>query len=142
MNNRAALLSSRQSATFRTARPSPIAAQALSLSLAVAMLAVAGCGGLSPVAPDGARPAVISTLSGQVHENVTWGDPPLANALIAITGADGFKHTGFSDDHGFYTIAAPPGSVAVTASKPGFEAKTAEFVLVTDTVLNFSLTPE
>ena len=73
---------------------------------------------------------------------MTWGDPPLADALVEVTGADGLKESGFSDDDGFYKIAAPPGGVTVTASKPGFETKTSEFMLVTDTVLNFSLTAE
>ena len=73
---------------------------------------------------------------------MTWGDPPLADALIEVTGVDGLKQAGYSDDDGFYTITTPPGGVAVTASKPGFETKTSEFVLQTDTVLNFSLTPE
>ena len=111
--------------------------------LVVGMLAAAGCGGSSPVSPDGGLPpARISVLSGQVHENVTWGDPPLADALVEITGADGVKRTGLSDDNGFYSIATVPGAVTVRASKPGFEPKTSEFMLITDTVLNFSLTPD
>jgi hypothetical protein len=111
----------------------------IALALVAVALAVAGCGP-SPVAPDGQQ--VIPTLSGQVQQNVTWGDPPLADALVEVTGADGLKRTGFSDDDGFYKIVAAPGTVTVTASKPGFETKTSEFVLVTDTVLNFSLTAE
>jgi len=67
---------------------------------------------------------------------------PHSWAYVEVTGADGLKHAGFSDDHGFYTIAAPAGRVAVTASKPGFRTRRSEFVLVTDTVLNFSLTAE
>ena len=85
---------------------------------------------------------VVPTLSGQVQQNVTWGDPPLADALVEVIGADGSRKTGLSDDDGFYTIATAPGSVTVRASKPGFETRTSEFVLVTDTVLNFSLTAE
>lgn len=142
MNKRQAA-SSRLRATLRAARGSNLTVKALPLALFAAMLAVAGCGGQSPVAPDGGRPSLaISTLSGRVYENVTWADPPLAEALIEITGADGLKHAGFSDDHGFYAITARPGGVAVTVSKPGFEPRTSEFILETDTVLNFSLTPE
>jgi hypothetical protein len=115
----------------------------IALSLVAVALAVASCGSPSPVAPDGAQPMpVIPTLSGQVQHNVPWGDPPLADALVEVTGADGLKRSGFSDDDGFYKIAAAPGNVTVTASKPGFETKTSEFMLVTDTVLNFSLTAE
>jgi hypothetical protein len=114
----------------------------IALSLVAVALAVAGCGP-SPVAPGGQQPlTAIPTLSGQVQQNVTWGDPPLADALVEVTGADGLKRTGFSDDDGFYKIVAARGTVTVTASKPGFETKTSEFVLVTDTVLNFSLTAE
>jgi Carboxypeptidase regulatory-like domain len=109
----------------------------------VAVLAAAGCGGSSPVAPNGTLPpTATSVLSGQVHENVTWGDPPLSDALVEVTGADGLKKTGLSDDDGFYKIATAPGPVTVRASKPGFETKTSEFMLISDTVLNFSLTPE
>ena len=49
--------------------------------------------------------------------------------LIEVAGADGLRNTGFSDDDGFYRIAAAPGTVIVTASKPGFETKMSEFVL-------------
>jgi hypothetical protein len=112
------------------------------LFLVAVMLAAAGCGGSSPVAPGGTLPPTTSTLSGQVHENVTWGDPPLADALVEVTGADGLKRTGLSDDDGLYKIATAPGTVTVKASKPGFATKTSEFMLMSDTVLNFSLTPE
>ena len=115
----------------------------VALFLVVGSLAAGSCGGSSPVAPDGPQPPmVIPTISGRVHEHVTWGDPPLADALVEVTGADGSKKTGISDHDGFYKIAAAAGSVTVTASKPGFETKTSEFMLVTDTVLNFSLAPE
>jgi len=85
---------------------------------------------------------VTPTISGQVHESVDWGDPPLAAAVVEVTGGDGVKKTGMSDGAGFYRIEAVPGSVTVTASKPGFATKTTEFMLMTDTVLNFSLAPE
>jgi carboxypeptidase family protein len=113
----------------------------LAFFLLAGSLSAASCGGASPVAPDAAR-LVIPTISGQVHESVTWGDPPLAAAVVEVTGGDGSKKTGISDDRGFYKIAVGPGNVTVTASKPGFETKTSEFLLVTDTVLNFSLAPE
>ncbi|MEO8256050.1 MAG: carboxypeptidase-like regulatory domain-containing protein [Acidobacteriota bacterium] len=114
----------------------------LLLALVAALLVATGCGGASPMVPDGASPTAVSILSGQVHESVVWGDPPLADALIEVTGANGLKKTGFSDDDGFYRIAAAPGSVIVTASKPGFATKASEFMLVTDTTLNFSLIPD
>jgi hypothetical protein len=115
--------------------------KAVALVLVAGSLVAVSCGGQSPVAP-GLQPTVIPTVSGQVQENVTWGDPPLADAVIEVVRADGSKKTGISDDDGFYRIAAEPGSVRVTASKPGYEAKSAEFMLVTDTVLNFSLAHE
>ena len=113
----------------------------LAFFLLAGSLSAASCGGPSPIAPDAAQ-LVIPTISGQVHESVTWGDPPLAAAVVEVTGGDGSKKTGISDDGGFYKIAVSPGNVTVTASKPGFEAKTSEFLLVADTVLNFSLAPE
>ena len=110
--------------------------------LLLTMLVLAsGC--TSPVAPDRTQPPiVIPTISGSVYESVTWGDPPLADAVVEVAGADGSKKTGISDAAGFYKIAAGPGTVTVTASKPGYETKTLEFMLVTDTVLNFSLSSE
>ena len=114
----------------------------VALFLVAGSLVAAGCSGRSPVAPDSTPQPIVRTISGQVHENVTWGDPPLAGAVIEVTGADGSKKTGISDTGGFYKIAAGPGSVTVTASKPGYETQRSEFVLETNTVLNFSLSPE
>lgn len=111
----------------------------LALFLVAGTLAGANCGGPAPMAP---TRVVTPTISGQVHESVDWGDPPLAAAVVEVTGGDGVKKTGMSDDSGFYRIAAGPGSVTVTASKPGFATKTTEFLLMTDMVLNFSLAPE
>ena len=115
--------------------------KAVALVLVAGSLVAASCGGQSPVAP-APQPPKLPTISGQVQANVTWGDPPLANAVVEVTGADGSKRTGISDDDGFYRIATGPGSVTVTASKSGYATKSAEFMLVTDTVLNFSLAPE
>jgi hypothetical protein len=96
-----------------------------------------------PVAPGPIHPPiVIPTISGQVHEAVTWGDPPLADAVVEVTIADGSTKTGMSDAGGFYRIAAAPGGVTVKASKAGYATKTSEFLLVRDIVLNFSLAPE
>src|SRR6185295_2147083 len=101
----------RRSATYPTARRSNTVVKTIALSLvAVAFaLAVASCGGSSPVAPGAPPPTVMPTLSGQVQQNVTWGDPPLADALVEVVGADGLKKTGLSDDEGFYQIAVAPG---------------------------------
>jgi hypothetical protein len=138
-----ALLRSGRRATFRTARRSKTDVKIRALLMVAVMLAAASCGGSSPVSPDGGLPpSAISVLSGQVHENVTWGDPPLADALVEVTGADGVKRTGLSDDDGFYKIATVPGTVTVRASKPGFVPKTSEFMLITNTVVNFSLVPD
>jgi hypothetical protein len=115
----------------------------VALLLAAVLLPASGCGGRSAVAPDSTQQAiVIPAISGWVHEDVTWGDPPLADAVVEVTGADGSKKTAISNADGFYRIAAGPGSVTVTASKPGYATRTSEFILATDTVLNFSLAAE
>lgn len=115
----------------------------------MALLAVAvtgsACGGRSPVAPTSTQQvaaAQLATISGRVYAAVTWGEPPIAETLIEVTEADGTTTTVLSDDDGFYQVTVRHGSVSISASKEGYEAKTPQqFTLLNDAVLNFSLTP-
>src|SRR5688500_15780117 len=109
--------------------------------LAIA-LAAAGCGGRSPLAPDVPQPEPsastgLTTISGWVYASVTWGDPPVPDALIEVHAADGSKTFAFSDLRGFYQVSVRPGNVMITTSKEGHEAKTCQVRLLTPTVLNF-----
>jgi carboxypeptidase family protein len=113
------------------------------LAFCVAMIVAtgAGCSGRSPVAPDTTeqRPAEFLTISGWVYEHVEWADPPIAQAIIEVKEADGSLKTTVTDADGFYRVSVRPGSISINASKEGYEAKTWEFPLLKDTVLNFSL---
>src|SRR2546428_9313772 len=116
------------------------------IGLVALILAVSGCSSPSPVAPGTTRPvsegaALFATISGQVYANVTWADPPIAEATIEVTAADGSIKTTLSDDNGLYTISVRGGNVSITASKDGYETKSWQLALVKDLVLNFGLAP-
>jgi Carboxypeptidase regulatory-like domain len=81
------------------------------------------------------------TLSGQIYASVGPGDPPIADARLDVIDADGYRSTVPSDSSGFYRISVRRGSITVTASKEGYDAKQWRFDLLSDTVLNFSLDP-
>lgn len=72
---------------------------------------------------------------------MTWGDPPIPDAVISVTDADGSIKTVSSDENGFYQILVRPGDVSITASKEGYEARTWQLTLLKDLVLNFGLIP-
>jgi hypothetical protein len=105
-----------------------------------------GCADRSPLAPADARQgpkaaAAAAKVSGWVYQQVVWGDPPLAETLITVTHSDGSERTTVSDGSGFYELSVPAGTISITAFKEGYEAKTWEFSLLKDTVLNFGLVP-
>ena len=102
------------------------------------IVAVAGCSGGSPLAPD--EPA-FATISGWVYADVTWADPPVPDARIEVYAADGTKAATLSDGTGFYQVAVRPGTVVITTRKEGYDAETYELSLSTDTTLNFFLSP-
>jgi len=77
-----------------------------------------------------------------VYANVTWGNPPIPDATIRVTEADGSITFVATDDHGVYKILARPGDISITASKEGYEARTWELTLLKDIVLNFGLAPD
>ena len=109
------------------------------------VLALCGCGG-SPTAPDVVqRPPEsvdVATISGRIYVGGGAVQNPIAGASVEINEADGTSATVVSDAEGFYRMTARRGSVTVTASKAGYEAKEWQFDLLSDTVLNFSLSPE
>jgi hypothetical protein len=112
----------------------------IGLILGVALMAAAGqaCSRSSPVGPT----AGVAMISGRIYfQDPLGGEPLIADAAIAVTDNDGTLRTATSNAHGFYTLSVQSGIVSITASKPGYEMKTSHFVLVVDTVLNFSLTP-
>lgn len=110
------------------------------------MLSGTACGGGSPVAPDTQQPpepaVEFATISGRVYARVDWGDPLLAESLVEVKQADGSAKTTLTDAEGFYEVSARAGTISITASKEGYEAKTWELTLLKDTVLNFGLTPK
>jgi hypothetical protein len=110
----------------------------------VVLLAVWGCGG-SLTAPDPIqqRPepaADVATISGRIYASGPV-QPPIGDATVEVNEADGSSATVVTDADGFYRISARRGSVTITASKDGYEAKQWQFDLLNDTVLNFSLNP-
>jgi hypothetical protein len=80
-------------------------------------------------------------VSGWVYQEALWGDPPLAETLITVAYADGSERTTVSDADGFYELSVRAGAIWITAFKEGYEAKTWQFRLSNDTVLNFGLVP-
>jgi len=114
--------------------------------LVALILITSGCSSRSPVAPTSsqqpAQPAAqFASISGQVYANVSWGDPPIPEAVISVTEADGSIKTVGSDENGFYQVFVRPGDVSITASKEGYEARTWRLTLLKDLVLNFGLIP-
>lgn len=102
----------------------------------------AGCGG-SPTSPSAlpqpVQPAVsVAVISGQIYAAAA-GDLPIAAARVEVKAADGSSTSVASDANGAYQISVRRGSVTVTASSEGYEAKQWQFDLLNDTVLNFSL---
>ena len=110
------------------------------------ILICSGCSSPSPIAPASALPvsqpaAQFASISGQVYAKVTWGDPPIPDAVITVAEADGAIRTVVTDDSGFYAISVRAGDVSITASKEGYEARTWQLTLSRDVVLNFGLAP-
>jgi len=102
-----------------------------------------GCGADAPLAPAAQQPIVESALlSGWVYARAESEDPALASALIEVVEGDGTASRVLTNDGGYYEVAIRPGTVSVTASKEGYEAKTWELGLLKDTVLNFGLAPK
>lgn len=115
-------------------------------SLVAFILLCSGCSSPSPIAPDSkpqvSQPAAqFASISGQVYAKVTWGDPPIPDAVIEVAEADGTIRTVVTDDTGFYAISVRAGDVSITASKEGYEARTWQLTLLRDVVLNFGLAP-
>ncbi len=80
-------------------------------------------------------------ISGQVYANAV-GDRPIVGARVDVNQADGSSTSVATDADGAYRISVRRGSVTITASSEGYEAKQWQFDLLNDTVLNFSLTPQ
>jgi FlaG/FlaF family flagellin (archaellin) len=113
--------------------------------LLAAILGSFACGGSlaapSPI-PQAAQPAAdVATISGRIYANDGSLYPPIRDALIEVNEADGTSGTVVTDAEGFYRISARRGSVTITASREGYEAKQWQFDLLNDMVLNFSLSP-
>lgn len=114
------------------------------LSLCVT-LAGFGCAG-ALTAPDdipqsGVPQAELAVISGQVYANLTWADPPIADAVITVRDVDGLEQIAVSDDEGFYQVVVRPGHVTISASKDGYQTTRSRFTASTHTVLNFGLDP-
>ena len=117
----------------------------LSYCVLILALAGSGCGG-SLAAPDPIQPradatADLVTISGWVYVT-TPADTAISNAVVVVNEADGSSAAVVTNGDGFYRISVHRGSVTITASKEGYEAKQWQFDLLSDTVLNFSLSPQ
>ena len=120
------------------------------LYLLLIALAGSGCAA-SPLAPDvpetvehrGSVDDGTVTMSGWVYVSATWADPPLADARIDVTTADGATTTGSSDANGYYEMTVPnaAGVVSIRTSKDGYVSRSLEATLLKHTVLNFFLRP-
>jgi hypothetical protein len=77
-------------------------------------------------------------LSGRIYAGSTASDLPLSNAEVVVVASNGTKTTR-SSQNGFYALTVPSGDVTITATKPGYEAKTTTIDAAADVVLNFSL---
>lgn len=114
--------------------------------LLTAALAGSGCGGSlaasNPIQPTSQPVADVATISGRIYASVGPLYASIGDAVVVVNEADGSSATVASDADGFYKISARRGSVTVTASKEGYEAKQWQFDLLNDTVVNFSLTPQ
>jgi hypothetical protein len=86
------------------------------LALMLILLVVAGCGG-QPVNPDAAN-----ILSGRV----THKGNPVPNLTLVVSGPDGSKRGGSTNDQGEYRIPNPPqGKLSfqfIEAGRPGSSA--------------------
>ncbi len=108
-------------------------------------LAGSGCGE-SLTGPDrlpqSSEPAVdVATISGQIYE-IGPLYQAIGAAVVEVNEADGSSVRTASNAEGFYQISARRGTITITASKQGYEAKQWQFDLLKDTVLNFSLNPQ
>jgi hypothetical protein len=112
------------------------------IALWLLAMTFAGCGGAlsSPSAvPQAGQPTTdVAVISGQIYANAL-GHAPLAAARVEVNAADGSSTSVASDADGAYRISVRRGSVTITASREGYEAKQWQFDLLNDTVLNFSL---
>jgi hypothetical protein len=120
-------------------------------TLTVLLIALAGSGcAASPLAPD--VPETVEhrsmdgetiTMSGWVYEMTTWADPPLADAVVEVTAANGVTTSVSSDARGYYELTVPrtAGPVSIRAAKNGYLPKSIQVTLVEHTVLNFFLSP-
>lgn len=98
----------------------------------------AGCGSRSPLSPD----AGLVTISGYVYFRApSGGEPRIDHAVISVEDDGGSQALVVTNADGFYSMAVQAGRISITASKEGFEAKAWHIQLSSDTVLNFSLTP-
>jgi hypothetical protein len=83
--------------------------------------------------------AEFAKVSGWVYMNAEGGNPPLVEAFVEATDGRGSYHSTLTNEDGFYELTVRPGTLAIAASKEGFEAKSWQFSLLKDTVLNFGL---
>ena len=113
--------------------------------VAAAVVTSWACGGGTPTTPAvNLRPeatAESATVSGWVYMRAD-GDPALPGALVEVEDGTGSYHAAVTNEDGFYELTVRAGSIAIAASKEGFEAKSWEFSLLKDTVLNFGLEPK
>jgi Carboxypeptidase regulatory-like domain len=113
-------------------------------------LAGSGCAA-SPLAPGvpetaehrGSVDGETVTMSGWVYASATWADPPIADAVVEVTTADGLTTSATSDADGHYELTLPnvKGIAVIRTTKSGYLPESFEATLLKDTVLNFFLSP-
>ena len=112
------------------------------IALSVLTVALAACGGglsaPSAIQQPSAPAIEVAVITGHVYANAV-GHLPIASARVEVNAADGSSTSVASDAAGAYRISVRRGSVTITASREGYEAKQWQFDLLNDTVLNFSL---
>jgi len=119
--------------------------RSIAVALVAATLGCWGCGG-GVTAPDTmpSQAAEVDrvTIRGQIYTSVGPEYPAIQNARIEVNEADGTNAIVTSIRDGSYLISVRRGSITITASKEGYEAKQWQFDLLSDLVLNFSLDPQ
>jgi hypothetical protein len=78
-------------------------------------------------------------ISGRVYASAGPLYTAIGHAVVEVNEADGSSATVASDADGLYEISVQRGSITITASREGYEAKQWQFDLLNDMVLNFSL---